>query len=250
VTSPYELGWQQGSVFAHQLTTSVIIGSTGSPESRAETFETWIVAAEDCTLYQSNVTDDEAMIELRPVLTADPPALLGIRSRKFKLTGDGGDPRYCDDHAVHLMISPLAISQIDPGTSGRDVLPDDRRRAFKAWLSRRYARAAVPEDYVALGRALYQAHLRQRSSIDEARITELFWDVEDRPDGTRSYELIALIEDEADHDDVVEWLYSVVQEVPRELGEVSRIEAGTEEQLPIAVLTRTYLFTSELTLGK
>lgn len=237
-------------MFNETLTCSAVQASDGSLVGATKTHNQWIVTSQDCSLAQENTRNNEPAIELRPVLTTDPPPYPGIRSRKFKLLREPKDRRYCDDHESRLMISAEALALIDAKASGRFTLASDRRAAFKVWLGQRYARAAVPAVFEDLAKAIIDAVGAHRHDLNHSKIIDLFWDADNREGLVPTYDLFALIEADAIVDDVREWLYAIASSISRELGEIRRVEAGTEAALPIAILTRTYLLASALTWGR
>jgi hypothetical protein len=266
--SLYSKGWRQGSMFEYGLAlNSVVLGAAGAaaqqpsitrralfrsiqttlarlsrreplhgeqgPVLHSSIHDFWVVCSQDCTLDQNGIEESEPVIELRPVLTENPPTDWGIRARKFLLD----QSHYVDDYAPRTSISPTALNHIgEQGHLGKP-LTSDRALYFKTWLGVRYDRPAVPPDRLELAQQIAQAvrALRQ-PAIPAVRDVLMQFGPGNPPD----YALVAVVLDPADKPLARKWLADVAFRVPRRLGTPSRLEAVTTNEASLHLVENSY----------
>lgn len=68
MTSLYDDGWRQGTIFEANLhLATVVLGSSGDPEPASHPHTRWVVASQDCDLDGADAAESEPCIEVRPV---------------------------------------------------------------------------------------------------------------------------------------------------------------------------------------
>lgn len=106
-----------------------------------------MVATQECDLDVCSPSREDAVVELRPVREVS-SGTWGIRSRVLRLSPTQAiraeDPR--------LMVSPAVLTSLEGAREA--PLDPGRVLALKTWLGLRYDRPAVPEEYVALSKAI------------------------------------------------------------------------------------------------
>lgn len=236
MTSLYDYGWRQGSIFNADLPLfAVVLGSSGEPEPDQSSHGLWVVASQDCDLDGAECSAIEPLIELRPVYTHDPPTDWGIRSNRLRLT----DTDYVIASSPRQHVAPsLLANLIGRGTQPR--LPENvRKQAFTTWLGLRYDRPAVPQKLVTLARRISKevaAH-RHRSSTNAVR--DVLMQFDDSATPVR-YSLFAVLDDVADEEAIRKVLADVGGAVPVELGVLERIEAATADGIAFSAIENSY----------
>lgn len=231
----YELGWRQGSIFDAALPAdTVVLGLNGAYQREQQEHGTWLVATQDCDLAVAPSTCDRASIELRPVLSAEPPADWGIRSRRLGLT----DAVYLVAESPRTMISPAALVALGTGRAQAPLAPG-RTVALKTWLGLRYDRPAVPDSLVKLVQAI-----ASRASNRPGRLAgEMIHDVLIQFDTTGTppnYRLFAVIADAADREAVRSWLGSIGAAVSADLGVMAGYDLGTKAETSLELVENSF----------
>jgi hypothetical protein len=222
----YDLGWQQGTMFSQSLSAVVI----GRPDV---IFDRWIVCTQDCDLSSSSPTSTEAIVELRPVLKKSPPADWGIRSSRLLLNSQ----EYVDASTARVQVTAAKICEFD---GARDAqLLDERLRAFKTWLGRRYDRPAVPEHFINLAREIAKrCVVRSGRQIAQA-IHDVLMQFSEDSDPPQ-VALYAVATDEADLASVKRWLADVASRIDTKLGVVAHIGVQTRAQTSLQLIETSY----------
>src|ERR1700681_2025513 len=86
----YADGWREGSMFHVELTVhGCVLGSDSAAAVTAMTSTAWVIASQDCDLAAASPSDNEPVIEIRPVVEGDfDTADWGIRSHALRLDGE------------------------------------------------------------------------------------------------------------------------------------------------------------------
>lgn len=149
------------------------------------------------------------------------------------------------------MISPAALhtlQQLDATLDNSITTDADRIVGLKTWLGFRYDRPAVPPQYVDLARSIAGEVKKQRSKLYTAKVRDILMDFEEGDPPL--YNLYAVIQDPADHDEIVSWLVEVSLAVPHTLGVGARFEAATSENTSLALIERAFAAdTTQITWG-
>jgi hypothetical protein len=236
-------GWRQGSILAADLPATYLAAGAGKFVVTERVFSRWVVCTQDCDLRSSPVDSPEPIVELRPVLSQDPPEHMGIRSRRFLLASglfvDASEPR--------CMVSPALLTTLV--WARQPPLSDARCRAFKTWLGLRYDRPAVPDHLVELARDV----AKRCGSRSGRAAGELVHDVLMQFDESAhppQVALFAVIADDADPEVVRSWLSTAASRVRPELGVVAYIDVGTRRETPLDLVETSYAADlSQLTWG-
>jgi hypothetical protein len=232
-------GWKRGSVLSANLNASATIVVDGLLQEIHQQFGLWMVVTQDCELFDADESDGEPKIELRPLGRDASPPMLGIRSRKLRISH--GRPEYLHSESLRCMISPAALTAIlgqDLG-SREEWLDDDELLALKTWLGLRYDRPAIPTELVDLAVAIAQAIERRKShpALRDVRDVLAQFDTSMTPP---QFRLFGLVLPSAAVEVVRELLLEAATSVSYELGVVSGIEIGTANQISIHVLETSF----------
>ncbi len=242
-TDLHSMGWRQGSILAAELPATYLTVSEGLVESTTETFERWVVCTQDCDLSASAVSSQLPIVELRPVLTDDPPGDMGIRSRRFLLL----DGHYVDSSAPRCVVSPAVLAKYD--LTRESPLAEARARAFKTWLGLRYDRPAVPDHLVDLSREVAKRCGSRGGRATGEQVHDVLMQFDDEGNPPK-VALFAVIGDEADRELVRTWLSDSATRVRPELGVVAYIDVGTRAETPLELVETSYgADLSQLTWG-
>lgn len=236
MTSLYEDGWRQGTIFEAELPLdALILGPRNEPEPRRGLHGLWVIATQDCDLDVADVSEDEPIVELRPVFKHSPPADWGIRSRRLLLT----EAEYVVSASPCLHISPAVLTTFAlRGNTGRQI-DEVRRQAFTRWLGLRYDRPAVPPHLVALAKRISEEVRVRRHRSRAARVRDVLMQFDDAIDPVR-FSLFAILESELDEQEVREWLGEISLAIPSYLGISERIEAATADGIAYSVIESSY----------
>jgi len=222
----YAQGWRQGTIF-RKVITAVVAGRENVEYDR------WIVCSQDCDLSAASTQTDGTIVEVRPVLTEDTPSDWGIRSRRLILR----DSDYVDAAYPRAQITAAELS--NSGAAREEPLPDDRIRAFKTWLGRRYDRPAVPEHLVAFAQEVAKrCGVRSGREVAKSVHDVLMQFNEDA--AVRQVALFAVITDDAEPAEVERWLADAASRIDPSLGVVSQIVAITRASTSLQLLETTY----------
>lgn len=229
----YNEGWRQGSIFEATLQAPVSEVRADRIESVSRDYSVWIVCTQDCDLAGADADASEPIIELRPVLSDDPPTDWGIRSRRLRLSVR----EYVDAALPRCLIAPNALvlaSQTRPR-----ALELGRATAFKTWLGRRYDRPAIPDDLVDLARDIAK-RCGTKSNRDAAEgvhdVLMQFMTADDPPQAA----LFAVVHDDADPEAVRAWLGDAASRVRKDLGVIAAIDVGTRSETPLSLIETSY----------
>jgi hypothetical protein len=231
--SLYGDGWRQGSIFHLDLQVHKhVIGNDREPLEEAVSCQTWVVASQDCDLAAAREEDNDAIVEVRPVVEDD-DADWGIRSRKLRL-----DERRCVlADGIPASVSPALLSYAARATR-EPPLSEARASAFKTWLGLRFDRPAVPEHLVPLALDISK-RLRRPSGRHVAGTVHdvLIQFGESVPPRAA---LFAVIEDGADRETVRRWLADVARAVPSDVGVVVQVDVGTKAETSLELIETSY----------
>ena len=236
MTSLYDDGWRQGSIFESNLPLPAVMqGASGRPELTQATHGRWVVASQDCDLDRAASGETEPCIELRPVYTETPPADWGIRSARLLLTTHD----YVISATPRLHVAPATLTALlqgdvslrDPGT--------DRRRAFTTWLGLRYDRPAVPAHLVPLARRISNEVAQHRHRPVAAHVRDVLMQFDDSTSPVR-FSLFAVLDNATDEDPVRKWLAEVAVSVPNDLGIADQLEAATADGIAFSTIEQSY----------
>lgn len=235
--SLYDQAWRQGTIFNAALPLdSVILGeASGLPERRLSTHSRWVVASQDCELDQTEAAHPEPTIELRPVFTEDPPQDWGLRSYRLRLT----DEDYVHSASPHTHVSAALLTALKADGAAISEITFGRRQAFTIWLGKRYDRPAVPPGLVPLAREISKVVTARRNRPQGTRVRDVLMQFDDSSRPVR-YSLFAILESDADYDEVRAWLSDVSQEVPTELGVADEIEAAPPSGISFQLIQDSY----------
>jgi hypothetical protein len=237
MASLYDEAWHQGTIFeaALPLDAVVVSESSGRPERRVGTHNRWVIAAQDCDLDQTAITDAEPTIELRPVYTEDPPQDWGLRSARLRLTEadyvKSASPRTLVSAAVLTILKNDGVAVAQPSFW--------RRRAFTIWLGKRYDRPAVPPKLVPLAKQIAEVVTARRHRLTGARVCDVLMQFDESGSPPR-FSLFAVLENEADENDARTWLSAISLEIPSHLGLVDQIEAATARGISLELIETSY----------
>jgi hypothetical protein len=236
MASLYEDGWRQGTLFeALMPLDAVILGEAAQPERRLGMHSRWVVATQDCDLYQVEAGDAEPAIEIRPVFTEDPPHDWGIRSALLLLT----ERDYLRSASPRAVVSAAVLTALkDAGTTIRQIDPM-RRRAFTIWLGKRYDRPAVPTELIPLAKQIGEAVKARRNRPTGARIRDVLMQFDESANPPR-YSLFAVLDNAADEDEVRLWLSEIALKVPAHLGVADELEAATARGISLELIETSY----------
>lgn len=235
--SLHAAGWRQGSVFRAELPLdTVVLNTEGSPERSHASHGCWVVASQDCDLDTTDAESPDPAIEVRPVYTENPPTDWGIRSSRFLLA----DGEYAESASPRIHVAPAVLTALlAGGVAGRRDLAPDRKLAFTTWLGLRYDRPAVPAELVPLAVRVAKEVNHRRNRQIARRVRDVLMQF-DRTDLPTRYSLYAVLERPEDADEVREWLASVAQRVPIELGVADVIEAAPATGISLHLVETSY----------
>jgi hypothetical protein len=237
MASLYEEGWHQGTIFdaALPLDAVVVSGSSGQPERRTGTHHRWVVASQDCDLDQTEADEAEPSIELRPIYTEDPPEDWGLRSARLRLTEhdyvQSASPRTLVSPAVLTLLKAQGVAVFDPEF--------ERRRAFTIWLGKRYDRAAVPPALGPLARKIAEVVRAKPNRPTGGKVRDVLMQFDDTV-YPMLFSLYAVLDDDADADEVRTWLSAISLQIPSDLGIVDTIEAATARGISLELIEDSY----------
>ncbi len=226
-------GWRQGSIVVRKLTASYLKTLDGRIEEVSTSYSRWVVCTQDCDLRSSRIDSNVPLVELRPVLDADPPSDWGIRSRRFLLA----EGAYVDADAPRCFVTPALLNMTSPERDS--ALDDARTRAFKTWLGLRYDRPAVPEHLADLAREIAKRCSGGRGQAISKDVHDVLMQFEEDTQPAR-VALFGVIEDETDPEAVRLWLADVATRVNTTLGVVASIDVGTRSQTSLELLETSY----------
>jgi hypothetical protein len=250
VPSLHAAGWRQGSFIERDLSADVIVlNEAGEVSSDAFQHNPWLMASHDCDLAQTPSEAALPLMELRPVYTAQPPLVLGLRSKKLRLQPNAA--WYLEAQSPRAMIQPAVLTALIAANPNLRTNPLDAEAVLKLkiWLGRRYDRAAVPDDLVPLAKAICDAIAARRDDPLLGRIREVFWQYQ-RGNPNR-FSLFALIEHEDDRIASEELLATAALDVPAELGTGDEFRAATARTFSLELFERSLTADlSDLTWGQ
>jgi hypothetical protein len=234
VADLHSVGWRQGSVFAAELSVTFFqLSAEGQLEQASMPFDRWIVCNQDCELRGAAVESTEAVVEVRPVLDEKPPDDFGIRSRRFKLSGQ----EYVDGEVPRTHVTPSALNAVRD--TREPLLADGRAKAFKTWLSFRYDRPALPDRFVELGREVAKRCETRGGRVVAEKVHDILMQF-DETETPPQVALYAVIADDANPEVVRQWLAAAASRVRTDLGVISGIDVGTKAEISLALVENTY----------
>ncbi len=231
----FQDGWRQGTVFHVRLPIHTVgLGADDSVVATEIQHSSWVIASQDCDLAGVHVDDDAAVVEVRAVLDEDPPQDWGVRSRKLRLDV----ARYVKAGIAPAFVSPSLLARL--AREGReDPLPEGRAIALKTWLGLRFDRPAVPEHLVPLASDVAKRVRRPGGRLTAEAVHDVLMQFDDSADPTR-VALFAVIEPDADREEVRRWLAEVARAIPTELGVVVEIDVGTKAETSLELIETSY----------
>jgi hypothetical protein len=238
VPTLYDLGLRQGSMIDAPLPLAgLVVDDQGAVVLDSRIHDRWIVATQDCDLVRCDVTLHIDAVELRPILTESPPPTRGIRARKFLLPNS----QYLESESRRMMISPAAVRSLIEGEDSIDntVANDiERRSEYKTWLGYRYDRPAVPDEYIPLARAIVDAIERHQGKRYTGHVRDIM--VQFEPGDPPVFELFAVIMDEADAEDIENWLTGAAMGVSVTLGVPGPVRVETADNTPLSLIESSF----------
>lgn len=236
MTSLYAGGWRQGTIFSGLLPLdTVVLGESSRPDRQQGEHSLWVIATQDCDLDKTDTAERHPTIELRPVLTEDPPSDWGIRSARLLLT----ESEYVSAFSARPVVAAAVLSSLLAGGGGRREPEPHRRRAFITWLGKRYDRPAVPEALLPLARAIADLVAARRRRAGGVMVRDILMQV-DKGAGPLRYSLYAVLDQVADAEEVREWLAEVALEVDQSLGIADIIEAVPASGISLELIESSY----------
>jgi hypothetical protein len=232
----YADGWRQGSIFHVELTFhGCVLGSDSTATGKAVTSTTWVIASQDCDLAAASLSDNEAVIEVRPVLESDTDTSdWGIRSHELRLD----DTRCVQSDGIPGRVSPALLHQL-----ARDAreppLAGGRAVALRTWLGLRFDRPAVPDHLVPLARDIAKRVRRPGGREIAAGVHDVLMQFDESGASLRAV-LFAVVTDDADRETVRRWLADVAKAVPATLGVVVEIDVGTKAETSLELVETSY----------
>ena len=211
----------------------------GGIQDQERTYQKWLVVTQDCDLDQTDETVTESVVELRPILTEDPPKELGLRSQRFRLSLTPGDREYLHAMSPRAMVSGSVLACIREAQGMIGELPEVRRTSLVTWLGLRYDRPAVPRHLGALMKRIAETISRRKNRPVGRLVRDVLVQVDDI-EPSPHYSLFAVVAGAADVEDVRRWLAEVAREVSVELGVCDIIEAGTAAQVSLELIETSY----------
>lgn len=197
----------------------------------------WVIVDQDCDLAWKATTGSAYLVELKPVLTANPPAEWGIRSVRFKLTDDS----YLHWDVPSLRVRPEVVliraSKVAPQLEANHVV------RLKTWLGLRYDRPAVPEPYVVLASHLAKAFGGRKHRAAGQAVRDILVRFDVALNGTTTFELVAVLSaDTSDdlRDETQTWLAEVALDVPATLAVPSSFEVRGDDEISLAFIENSY----------
>ena len=200
----------------------------------ATEWEEWLVATQDCDLAFAPAESNDIIVELHVVLTEDPPADWGIRSRRLRLD----EERYLSSEKPRMYGSPALLNSVADRRE-EELLDPARVQALKAWLGLRYDRPAVPTELVPLAKQIAKEIGRSRHKLVSAKVIDVMMQFDTSLDPPR-YSLFGIVAFDEDVDEVRAWLAQVSAGVPQELGLADQIEAATPDNTSVTLLWTSY----------
>lgn len=235
MTSLYDEGWRQGTIFRADLQLdAVVLGSTGTPECSSTTHALWVVASQDCDLAGVDGGESQPCIELRPVHTESPPKDWGIRSSRFLLS----ETEYVISSTPRLCVAPNVLTSLLTGDVSHHNLEVHRSQAFTTWLGLRYDRPAVPDHLVPLAQHVSRV-VRRHERSRAVQVRDVLMQFDDTTSPVR-VSLFAVLIDQGDVDEIRQWLAGVAQQVEPTLGVVDQIEAATADGIAYSTIEQSY----------
>lgn len=237
MASLYEESWRQGAIFDFELPLDAVVldDVTRQPQRRHGTHKRWVIANQDCDLDMTSVANPEPTIELRPVYTEDPPQDWGLRSARLRLTE--GD--YVKSESPRTHVSAEVLTSLRANESAIIFPSFQRRQAFTTWLGKRYDRPAVPPELLPLAGKIAEVVRARRNRPAGIRVRDVLMQFDESAIPMR-YSLFAVIERDADRDEIRTWLAGISQDVPSELGIADEIEAATAGGISLELIEDSY----------
>lgn len=197
----------------------------------------WVIVDQDCDLASKATVDSAYLVELKPVLTEEPPAEWGIRSVQFKLT----EGSYLHWDVPSLRVRPEVVlkraSKVTPELEPNHVI------RLKTWLGLRYDRPAVPEPYVALASHLARVFGSRRHRASGRMVRDILVQFGEARNGTTTFELVAVLPQGAPEEvraEIETWLAEVALAVPATLAVASAFEVRGDDEISLAFIENSY----------
>jgi hypothetical protein len=232
----YADGWRQGSIFHVELTVhGCVLGSNDAAAVTVMTSTGWVIASQDCDLAAASPSDNEPVIEIRPVVEGDSDTIdWGIRSHALRLD----ETRRVLSDGLPGRVSPALLHRL-----ARDAreppLADGRVVAFKTWLGLRFDRPAVPDHLVPLAREIAKRLRRPGGREVAAGVHDVLMQFDDSGTSVRAV-LFAVVTEDADRETVLRWLADVAKAVPAALGVVVEVDAGTKAETSLELIETSH----------
>jgi hypothetical protein len=236
MASLYEDGWRQGSILTARLPfETVVLDDHGRPRRSGGDHERWAIASQECELDLTETDSAEPVIELRPVYSDEPPPDWGLRSARLRLT----ETEYVVSSSPRAFVSAGVLSALlSAGAERREIAPA-RRQAFKTWLGLRYDRPALPPELVPLARRIAEEVRHRRNRPTGARVRDVLMQFDESHDPVR-FSLYAILAEPSEEGEVREWLATIANAVPAELGIADVIEAAPATRISVYLLETSY----------
>ncbi len=235
MASLHARGWRQGSVFLAALPLDAVVLGAEGPERRLGSHDRWIVASQNCDLDTTDEQVPNPTIEVRPVYTENPPPDWGLRSSRFLLA----EGEYVESTSPRLTIAAAALTALLENGAVRREPDPERTLAFTTWLGLRYDRPAVPPALVPLAVRVAREVGRPRNREIARRVRDVLMQFDETAEPTR-FSLYAVLERSEDRDSVREWLTTVAQAVPIDLGIADVIEAVPATEISLDLIETSY----------
>src|SRR5208283_2663071 len=220
MASLYEEGWRQGTIFDTELPLDAVVldNEARQPQRRHGTHRRWVIANQDCDLDMTSATYPEPTIELRPVYTEDD---------------------YVKSDSPRTHVSAEVITSLKACGAAIISLSFQRRQAFTTWLGKRYDRPAVPPELLPLAGKIAQVVRARRNRAAGIPVRDVLMQFDESAVPVR-YSLFAVIEDDADRNEIRTWLAGVSQDIPSELGVADEIEAAPTRGTSLELIENSY----------
>lgn len=196
-----------------------------------------MIVDQDCDLAWKATLNSAYLVELKPVLTEEPPAEWGIRSVKFKLTENS----YLHWDVPSLRVRPEVVlkhaAKVTPELESNHVI------RLKTWLGLRYDRPAVPEPFVALASHLASEFGSRRHRASGKMVRDILVQFGEAASGTTTFELVAVLSPGAPEElrgEINTWLAEVALAVPITLAAASAIDVRGDDEISLAFIESSY----------
>jgi hypothetical protein len=234
------------------LTYQTIVVRDGELVTESHDHSSWVLVDQDCDLSQTDLADNERLLELRAVqVLGSGQHISGILGRVVRLS----EGLTCFAHGARIQLSAAALTALKADRA-QAAMNDRERREFKTWLGLRYDRPAVPTRFDRIPKVLLKMLKTKSFNPQRELVRDIVVYYEDAPNAgdPTMVDVWAVLRDGANPEPVLKWLTGVrghLTDADKPPFVIRTIRARDAANTPLALIETYFaLDSAKLSLSK